>query len=224
MTIAVGFGLTLCAVLIAGEPIELPPPDLTGGPPLNATLAQRRSVREYADVPVSLAELGAVLWAGQGITSPEGFRTAPSAGGLYPLVLYVAFRSDDVAPCAVYRYEPGAHTLTKTRSPHVPLALWAAALQQEPVRQAPVVVVVAGDVARSAEKYGDRAPLYLHIEAGSVTQNILLEATALGLAAVPVGAFYESQAKQALGIVEEPLMLIPIGRPTAPAQDRQTPR
>jgi SagB-type dehydrogenase family enzyme len=131
---------------------------------------------------------------------------------LYPLTLYVAARSVDGLACAVYRYEPHTHSLALVREPLVVLELWAAALQQEPIRQAPVVIVVAGAVEKTAAKYGERAPLYMQIEAGHAAQNVLLEAAASGLAAVPVGAFYESQAKHALWIREEPLLLIPVGR------------
>ncbi|MCU0610202.1 MAG: SagB/ThcOx family dehydrogenase [Candidatus Eisenbacteria bacterium] len=206
------FAVAVGVTLATAEPITLPPPDLAGGISLNTALAHRRSVREYADPRLSPDDLGALLWAGQGITSPEGFRTAPSAGGLYPLTLYVATRAVEGLGAAVYRYDPEVHALTLTREPFVPLALWAASLQQEPLRQAPAVIVVAGAVERTAAKYGDRARQYMLIEAGHAAQNILLEAAALGLAAVPVGAFYEGHAKEALGITEEPLLLIPVGK------------
>ncbi|MBN1423632.1 SagB/ThcOx family dehydrogenase [Candidatus Fermentibacteria bacterium] len=179
---------------------------------LHQALAQRRSVREYTDSPIDLKDLGQLLWAGQGVTSAEGFRTAPSAGGLYPLTLYAAVRAVDGLQSAVYRYLPHTHALAATRAPHVPLELWAAALQQEALRQAAVVIIVAGSVEITAEKYGDRAPQYAILEAGHAAQNVMLEAVALGLASVPIGAFYEGQVKSALAIMEEPWLLIPVGR------------
>lgn len=199
--------------VILAVSVSLPLPDLSGGKPLHRVLAERRSVREYADVALDLQHLGALLWAAQGITSPDGLRTCPSAGALYPLSLYVAVRAVEGLEPGVFGYQPEAHSLQRLPTDYVPLRLWAAALEQPWVKDAPVVLVVAGAKEKTEAKYGTRATQYVLLEAGHAAQNVLLEAVSLGLGAVPVGAFVESEVQQATGIPEEPLLLIPVGRP-----------
>jgi SagB-type dehydrogenase family enzyme len=194
----------------AAQAIALPTPLASGAMSLEEALARRRSMRDFAATPLSPGELGQLLWAAQGITSQDGRRTAPSAGALYPLELYA------VTAEAVYHYEPGGHRL----SVHLPgdrrPELYAAALSQAPVLEAPAVLVIAAVVERTERKYGaERSPRYVHLEAGHAAQNILLQAVALDLGAVPVGAFYDDRVQQALGLPadHQPLYLIPVGHP-----------
>lgn len=193
----------------SGDIIDLPVPQLKGNLSLEETLAQRRSVRAFADTPLTLAELGQLLWAAQGITDSSGQRTAPSAGALYPLEIYVATHE------GAYHYDPASHRLTIRSRGDVMRPLYDAALQQGAVIDAPAVFVIAADYARTSPKYGDRAPRYVQLEAGHAAQNILLQATALHLAAVPMGAFEDARVKQALALStnHDPLYLIPIGHP-----------
>jgi SagB-type dehydrogenase family enzyme len=194
-----------------GETITpLPPPSLEGGTSLEETLARRRSVREFDDTPLTAAELGQLLWAAQGLTDERGFRTAPSAGALYPLELYV------VTANGVFHYEPQGHQLSAVRLDDPRAALYEAALRQEAVRGAPAVFVVSAVYARTEQKYGaQRSPRYVHLEAGHTAQNLLLQAVALGLGAVPIGAFQDEQVQETLGLPSdhEPLYLIPAGHP-----------
>jgi SagB-type dehydrogenase family enzyme len=188
----------------------LPPPRTTGPVSLEESLARRRSVRELGGEPLSHDELGQLLWAAQGTTSPDGLRSAPSAGALYPLELYVATAE------GAYHYLPDSHALEQTAAGDLRPELWRAALSQEPVRQAPAVFVVAGVYERTARKYGsERAPRYVHLEAGHAAQNLLLEAVAMGLGAVPIGAFDDAAIQLALGLPPEqrPLYVIPVGQP-----------
>ena len=62
------------------EVVDLPDPDTQGSVPLESTLATRRSSREFAPDELSPGTIGQLLWAGQGVTSSTGYRTAPSAG------------------------------------------------------------------------------------------------------------------------------------------------
>ena len=186
----------------------LPTPQLKGKLTLEETLAQRRSVREFSDTPLTQAELAQVLWAAQGITHPDGLRTAPSAGALYPLEVYAVTRE------GVYHYEPPGHRLRVQARGDVRPALYDAALQQDPVLQAPAVIVIAAVYERTAQKYGaERSPRYVHLEAGHVAQNVLLQAVALKLAAVPIGAFEDDKVKPVLALPsdQQPLYLIPVG-------------
>jgi SagB-type dehydrogenase family enzyme len=200
-----------------GAITPLPPPMLEGETSLEEALARRRSVRDFDDTPLTAVELGQLLWAAQGLTNERGFRTAPSAGALYPLELYV------VTADGVFHYQPQRHQLsavrgddTRVRSDDLRLALYEAALSQEAVLQAPAVFVVTAVYARTEQKYGVvRSPRYVHLEAGHAAQNLLLEAVALGLGAVPIGAFYDQEVQEALGLPRdhEPLYLIPAGHP-----------
>ncbi len=192
--------------------IPLPSPVLASTKSLEEVLAQRRSVREFKDQPLTTAQLGQLLWAAQGITHDRGYRTAPSAGALYPLELYVA------TPEGVFRYDPGQHQLLSTSPDDARANLYQVALRQEPVRQAPAVFIVAAVFQRTAEKYGqERSPRYVHLEAGHAAQNLLLQAVALGLGAVPIGAFHDEDVQRVLGLPtdQEPLYLIPVGVPAS---------
>lgn len=216
--------IVLCVLLLAGctaapapapaapeaeEVITLPAPRQQGPLSLEEALAGRRSMREYSPHPLTWEEIGQLLWAAQGITSPQGFRTAPSAGALYPLEVYV------VLPQGVYHYLPQKHELRRTTAGDRRTALGDAAVRQRPVYEAPAVFVIAGVYQRTAVKYGPRAERYVHLEAGHAAQNLLLQAVALGLGAVPIGAFHDDQVRAALRLhaEETPLYLIPVGAP-----------
>ncbi len=177
---------------------------------LEEAIAKRRSVREFSPEPLTLDEIGQLLWSAQGVTHPAGYRSAPSAGALYPLEVYVA------TPEATYHYEPNGHRLTIQMQGDLRPQLYAAALQQESVLNAPAVFVIAAVYERTAKKYGkERSPRYVHLEAGHAAQNLLLQAVALDLGAVPIGAFYDNKVKEtlALPVDQQPLYLIPVGHP-----------
>lgn len=189
--------------------IELPPPDMAGGATLTEAMATRRSVRDFRDQPLESAELSQLLWATQGITSATGQRTAPSAGGLYPLEVYLVTASGS------YHYLPATHHLRLLGDADLRPDLAVAALSQESVGQAPAVVVIAAVFARTAGRYGDRAERYVQMEVGHAAQNLLLQAVALDLGAVPVGAFDDREVADVLGLPvdHDPLYLIPVGHP-----------
>ena len=187
----------------------LPTPVLDSETSIEEALVGRRSVRELEDIPLTAAELGQLLWASQGITSQRGLRTAPSAGALYPLEVYVA------SEAGLYHYDPQGHRLLTISHEDFRLELYQAALRQEPVRDAPAILILAAVYERTEQKYGaERGPRYVHLEAGHAAQNLLLEAVALGLGAVPIGAFQDEQVQHVLGLPSdhEPLYLIPVGR------------
>lgn len=194
-----------------GSLVQLPPPKQTGRVPVEEALARRRSVRQFDDVALGDAEHGQLLWAAQGISHRTmGLRTTPSAGALYPLEVYLVTKD------GVFHYEPREHQLRKTMSTDVRKALSDAALQQESVAYAPSILVLAGVYERTAKKYGSaRAKRYVHLEAGHAAQNVLLQATALDLAAVPIGAFQDDEVRHVLALprTHRPLYLVPVGRP-----------
>ncbi len=196
----------------AGEmqSLALPAPRRQGPLSLEEALAQRRSVRSFADRRLTPGELGQLLWAAQGITGPAGQRTAPSAGATYPLEVYA------VTPDAVYRYEAQGGRLLPQVAGDVRPALAAAAVGQSAVAAAPAVIVLTGVYGRTAQRYGEeRGRRYVHLEAGHAAQNVLLQAVALGLGAVPIGAFDDGQVRRLLDLPadQQPLYLIPAGQP-----------
>ncbi len=198
-----------------GERIQLPEPRHESPVSLEETLLERRSVRSYQDEPLSLSEASQLLWAAQGITEPaRGFRTAPSAGALFPLETFLVVRRTEGLSPGVYRYLPGSHELELVQAGDISDALTAAALRQAFVRQAAANIVLAGVYARTAGRYGDRAVRYVHMEAGHVGQNVALQAVALGLGTVMIGAFQDDEVARVVGMAaeEEPLYIIPVGR------------
>jgi len=176
----------------------------------------RRSRRSYADEPLTMDELSQLLWAAQGVTSPYGFRTAPSAGGLYPLELYAVAGEGGVEglPAGAYRYVVGEHRLELSVEGDLKEELCQASVSQQYVAYAPVDLVFTGVYSRTTGKYGERGIRYVHMEAGHAAQNVYLQAEALGLGAVVIGAFDDSWVRELLGaaVEEAPLYVMPVGK------------
>lgn len=176
---------------------------------VETALRRRRSVREFAAGPLTDAEIGQLLWAAQGVTADWGGRSAPSAGALYPLELHAVTASGSL------HYLPVGHRAEVTTREDLRPDLMGAALDQEPVGAAPLVVAVVAVPARTAARYGSRARRYVDLEAGHAAQNLLLQAVALDLAAVPIGAFDDDAVAKILTLPagHEPRYLIPVGHP-----------
>ncbi len=196
------------------KPVQLPQPRIESGVSLERALKERRSVREYRSAPLTLAETGQLLWAAQGITSRGGFRTAPSAGALYPLEVYLVAGEVEGLPAGVYRYRPAGHLLEQVDAGDRRHLLCDAALGQRWVRTAPAVIVIAAVYSRTTEKYSTRGTRYVHLDAGCAAENVYLQATALSLGTVLVGAFGDGDVQKALSLPrdEEPLCIMPVGR------------
>jgi SagB-type dehydrogenase family enzyme len=195
--------------------IALPAPDLSGNVSIEQALYKRRSVRTYGDEHLSIKEVAQLLWAGQGITElSSGLRTAPSAGATYPIELYVVAGNIDGLEPGVYRYFPNTHSLRLVLSGDIRHELSAAALQQPSVSHAPATILITGIVSRIEQRYGRRAERYVYMEAGHVSQNIYLQATALKIATVVVGAFQDNSVTDLLmlGNDESVLYLMPVGK------------
>ena len=193
--------------------IKLPEALTTGNHSLEQLLSQRRSVREYQNSSIALAQLAQLLWAAQGITHPQGLRTAPSAGALYPLEMYVAVNNvTDLEPF-VYHYHPKQHRLQMHEPCNVNRMLTRAAYGQSSVRDAAAVVVFTANYERSTVKYHIRGARYAHIEAGHAAENLFLQAQALELKTVVVGAFFDDEVTEVLRLPRNltPLLLMPVG-------------
>ncbi|MDH3689699.1 MAG: SagB/ThcOx family dehydrogenase [Gammaproteobacteria bacterium] len=196
------------------EPVQLPPPILDGELSVESALQRRRSVREFARAPLSLEDVSQILWAAQGVTERQGLRTAPSAGALYPLEVYLVAGDVEQLEPGIYRYRENAHELVLMLEGDYRKRLASAALTQSWVHRAPAVVVIAGVYQRSARKYGQRAHRYVHIEVGHAAQNVYLQAVARGLGTVLVGAFDDTRVQRVLELPADhmPLGLMPVGK------------
>ncbi len=196
------------------NPVKLPEPRLDSQFSLEKAIQQRRSVRGYAEAPVSLADLGQLLWAAQGITSPLGLRAAPSAGATYPLEVYVVAGEVTGLAAGIYRYGLKNHELTLVQEGDQRRALAAAALGQSMIEDAPLTLVMTAVYRRTEVRYGERTERYVHMEVGHAAQNVYLQATALGLGTVVVGAFSDDTVAGVLGHPkdEAPLYIMPVGK------------
>jgi len=208
--------------------ISLLKPGLSGGISVEEALNQRRSVRDYTKDPLSLTQISQLCWAAQGVTKkmekpfwfPEdrewigGLKTAPSAGALYPLEIYLVVGDAETLPAGLYQYMPARHVLKKNHSKDLREPLTTAALNQDFLLKVGVVMVITGIYERTSSKYGDRAVRYVHMEVGAVCQNVALQCESLGLSTVYVGAFEDEQVSQVLGLPdnEHPLAILPLGK------------
>ena len=194
--------------------ITLPEPRYDSDVSIEQSLLQRRSIRSCTGEPLTLEEVSQLLWAAQGITDPRGFRTAPSAGALYPLEVYVVVGDVKNLACGIYTYEPGEHKLALCIKGDKRSELADAALAQPWVKEGAVVIVFTAVYGRTAIKYGERGIRYVHIEVGHAAQNLCLQATAMGLGVVTVGAFHDEEVSRLLNLSEdeEPLYIISVGR------------
>ncbi len=195
--------------------IELPKPQRIGTVSVEQALQTRRSVRTFKTEPLTLQEVSQLLWAAQGETGGR-FRAAPSAGALYPLEVYVAVGNVEGLDAGVYRYVPAEHALREVRKGDVRKSLSRAAYWQEWAGAGAIAIVVAAVYERTTGKYGKKGIRFAHMEAGHAAQNVYLQAEALGLGTVVVGAFMDGWVKRVLRMQddEQPLSIMPVGRPT----------
>lgn len=195
--------------------IKLPKTEPSLSQPLEQLLAQRRSVRDYTGQPVALAEVACLLWAAQGITDPQGLRTTPSAGALYPLDIYLTAGAITGLMPGTYRYLPREDAVACVLEGDRRIALAAAALGQSWLADAALTLVFAVRYGRTTWKYGRRGIQYVHMEAGHAAQNVLLMAVAQNLGAAVVGAFDDEHVASVMGLAgeETPLCLVPVGHP-----------
>ena len=190
--------------------IQLPQPQTTGKIYLEEAIARRRSQRSFSSKELTREQIAQLLWAAQGITQRSGgrsLRSAPSAGALYPMEIYAVTKD------GLYHYLPERNALEVLAETDLRKELSGAALGQSAVSEAALDIVICAVYERLTSKYGERAKRYADIEAGHIAQNIHLQAVALGLGSVPVGAFDDGQVKKVLNLPKEQvaLYIIPVG-------------
>lgn len=194
--------------------VKLPEPIHSSKISIEKALLERRSIRDYKNLPLTLSEVSQLLWAAQGITDTRGFRTAPSAGALYPLEVYVVAGNVSGLPAGVYKYKPHGHELIRIAKGDKREELSAAALGQPWVKGGAAVMVFSAIYERTTQKYGERGIRYVHIEAGHAAQNVYLQAVSLHLGTVVIGAFDDKVVKSIMNMTpkEEPLVIMPVGK------------
>lgn len=192
--------------------IDLPTPEKMKGISVEQALSQRRSVRNYTDKALDVQQISQLLWSAQGNTSDWGGRTAPSAGATYPIEIYIVVNKSETLATGVYHYNNKDHSMQLVKKGFWGKKVSQASLGQASIEQAPVDIIITAVMQRTAERYGKRAERYVYMEVGHVGQNIYLQAESLGLGTVVIGAFNDDQVQKVLGIEEEVMSIMPIGR------------
>ncbi len=192
--------------------MKLPAPKLDSDFSLEKAIYLRRSIRGYGEKPLALSHVSQLLWSAQGITGPGGLRASPSAGATYPLEMYVVAANVSGLEPGIYHYEHRSHELSLTSPGDRRPELAQAAQRQSMIEDAPLSIIIAAVSARTSLRYGSRTARYIAMEAGHAAQNIYLQATALGLGTVVIGAFADSEVSRVAGLGEaEPLYIMPVG-------------
>jgi len=183
--------------------VELPRPEKLPTASFWETVAHRRSVRDYVAAPLSTEELFLLLWATQGITRPGRLpmRATPSAGALYPVETYVAVgRVDGLAP-GLYHWElPEERLVELRRDEAIARCVAAACLDQAMCAGSACIFLWTAVFDRTAAKYGARGIRYVYLDAGHVGQNLQLAATALDLGSCNIGALFDDEVNELLGV------------------------
>ncbi|HHX86946.1 MAG TPA: SagB/ThcOx family dehydrogenase [Firmicutes bacterium] len=194
--------------------VILPEPVFKGRVSVEEAIYNRISRRSFKAGRLNLAQVGQLLWAagGLGVGGDAGVsRSAPSAGATYPVELYlVAGEVEELGP-GCYYYDYREHRLKLMQKGDLRAQLAEASLGQQMVARAPMSMIMSACYERTSRRYGDRGYRYVFMEIGYLSQNVYLQAEALNLSTVAVGAFDDERVKQILAIKEAPLMIMPVG-------------
>ena len=195
--------------------VRLPEPRRQGAMSLEAALAARHSTRALTRDSLDLADVSQLRWAAQGINRPDGHRTAPAAGGIYALELYVVAARVRNLPAGVYHYRQAGHVLETISAGERLQPVVDSATHQAWQADAAIAVVFAADYQRLGGRFRDRAERYVPMEIGFAAQNLYLEVAALGLGTTFAGSFQDSTMARIVGLPENlrPLGIMPVGHP-----------
>jgi SagB-type dehydrogenase family enzyme len=198
--------------------IDLPSPVHAGNVSIEESIYSRKSIRSFQSDALDLQTVSQLLWATggktvDGITGPS--RSFPSAGGIYPIEIYIVVGRAQGIKEGLYRYSWQEHRLILAKEGDLRGPLAHAALDQMFIEEAPITIVLTAYYQKTTRIYGNRgAERYVPMDAGHAAQNLYLQASALRLGTVAVGSFHDASVKQVLGLKrEEPLYLLPVGKP-----------
>ena len=167
------------------------------------SLKERKSHRHYKNNPLTPEELSFLLWASTGIERIEHnheYRTAPSAGALYPIETYLVINNVQNIPEGIYHYNIKNHTLELLKEGNFKEEITFAALEQDMCAEAPVVFIWSAIFERSKWKYDQRAYRYIYLDAGHIAENLALAATSIDLGTCQIAALYDDVANDLLDI------------------------
>lgn len=192
-----------------GDEVSLPPPRDTGPMSVEEAIGRRRSVRDFQSEPLGLGEVSQLLWSAQGVTSPGGLRAAPSAGARYPLETYL------VCEQGLFHYRFREHSVVKVQASDLRGPLAEACYGQSFIAKAAVSIVFSAVYARTTERYGERGLRYVHMDIGHAAENVHLQAEAMGLGSVPVGAFDDAAVAEVLPLPKDRqiVYVVSVGHP-----------
>jgi SagB-type dehydrogenase family enzyme len=198
----------------AAKVLELPRVKPAAGSDFWDTLMRRRSQRDFSEAALSLNELALLITATQGITEKFGgnlFRAAPSAGALYPVETYVFVNRVETLDPGIYHLNITGQSLELIRPGDYSRVFANAALGQEMVGHSAVAFIWTAIPGRSKWKYHERAYRYIYLDAGHIGQNFCLAATALGLGSCTIGAFFDTEVNDIIGVDGEQETAIYLG-------------
>jgi len=192
----------------------LPEPNLSGDLSVEEALHRRRSIRKYEKRPLTVSEVSQLLWSAYGVTSPEGYRTAPSAMALYPLEIDLLAGNVEGLNAGVYRYAPQNHEVRRTSGGDLRGKICETTFDQPFVAEAAAVLVLSAVYERTCTKFGTEGRKFVHMDLGHAAENVHLQAVALEIGTVVVAAFRPNEVKELLSLAldEEPLYLMPLGK------------
>ncbi len=212
--------LALLSALLTGGPsicqsgditVQLPDPDIEGSLTLEECLTARRSCREFGDRAMTLQEVSQILWAAQGITADWGARTAPSAGGLFPIRLFLAVENVDGLDNGAWEYLPDSHSLRQSVEGDLLQDLATAAVSQDWMATGSAMLVISAIPEITEARYRDRSMRYIDAEVGAICQNVYLMCETLGLGTTAVGAMNDEDAADIVGTSNTVRLLMPLG-------------
>jgi SagB-type dehydrogenase family enzyme len=184
----------------------LPPVEMSHGLELMKALGARRSHRDFLPEPLSLREIGNLLWAAGGVNRPDvGGRTVPSAMNAQEIDLYLAMTD------GLYLYDPRAHLLQLVVAKDVRRATG----YQDFVDSAPLDFIYVTDHSRMSLIPASKRSIYASICAGAMAQNVSLYCAATGLASVVRAWFDRGVLAQAMCLNTDRQILITqtVGQP-----------
>ncbi len=203
------------------ERVDLPPAKPLNDCPMHDALRNRKSIRDFTDVPIGSQSLSYLVWASTGTSRKEHgyeFRTAPSAGALYPIETYLCINNVQAIPPGIYHYAVRGHYLELLKSGDCAIDVARAALDQQMCRAAAVVFIWTAVFQRSKWKYGQRAYRYVYLDAGHIAENLALAAATLELGSCPIAALYDDEMNRIIGVdgaEESVIYMTAVGYPAA---------
>ena len=193
----------LCKHYPNAKRVDLPSPEPFNDRPLHDSLRSRKSIRHFTDVPLSNQLLSYLLWASTGISRTQHgyeFRTAPSAGALYPIETYLCINNVQAIPPGIYHYHVEGHYLELLKKGDHAADIAKGALDQEMCTTAAVVFIWTAVFQRSKWKYGQRAYRYVYLDAGHIAENLALATTSLDLGSCHIAALYDDEVNSIIGV------------------------